>query len=84
MAGRYAVPDRIFLPIVNPDDEIALEDNMTIEYSLQPLPEFQNNTEFGTVIGNKLTFQTTNLIIIDNDSEISRGRGGGIPYIPPE
>ena len=69
MAGLYAVPDRVFLPIVNPDDEIALEDNMTIEYSLEPLPEFQSNIEFGAVIGNEQTFQATNLIIIDDDSE---------------
>ena len=69
MAGFYAVPDRIFLPIVNPDDEIALKDNMTIEYYLQPLPESQSNIGFGAVIGNEQTFQTTNLIIIDDDSE---------------
>ena len=69
MAGPYALPDRVFLPIVNPDDEIALEDNVTIEYSLQPVPEFQSDIEFGAVLGNEQTFQTTNLIIIDDDSE---------------
>ena len=69
MAGFYALPDRVFLPIVNPDDEIALEDNVTIKFSLQPVPEFQSDIEFGAVIGNEQTFQTTNLIIIDDDSE---------------
>lgn len=69
MEGLYTIPDKIRLPIVNPDDEIALEDNMTIPYSLEPLPEFEDNIQFGAVIGSEQTFQMTNLIIIDDDSE---------------
>ena len=69
MGAVYAVGDKFFPPIVNPDDEIALQDDRIYKMGLQAVSEFANDVEFGAVTGSRQTFQMSNLTIIDNDGE---------------
>ena len=69
MGAVYAVGDKFFPEIVNPDNEIALQDDRIYEIGLQAVSEFANDVEFGAVIGSRQTFQASNLTIIDDDGE---------------
>ena len=67
MAGEQ---DILFPTIINPDDEIALQDDRTIRLGLLPLEEFEDRI----IVGGQSktdpqTFAEANLTIVDNDGK---------------
>ena len=69
MFGMYSEADMIFPPMINPDDEIALQDDRIYRLGLVILPEFVDDVELGAMIGSDQTFSMTlsNLTRKDND-----------------
>ena len=67
MFGIYSEADMIFPPIINPDDEIALQDERIYGLGLVILPEFVDDVELGAMIGSDQTFSMSNLTRQDND-----------------
>jgi hypothetical protein len=67
MFGIYSEADVIFPPIINPDDEIALQDDRIYRLGLVILPEFVDDVELGAMIGSDQTFSMSNLTRRDND-----------------
>ena len=68
MFGMYTEADTIFPPIINPDDEIALQDDRINLLNLTVLPPFVDDVERGALIGTDQTFGTATLTIQDDDS----------------
>ena len=64
----YVEVDVIMPNIINPDDEIALQDDRVFGLGLQILPPFVDDVELGALIGPDQTFVTSNLTILDDDS----------------
>ena len=69
MAGMYTDVDFIRAPIVNPDDEIALQPNRVFNLSLEIASEFVDDVELGAMVGPDETFSASNLTVLDDDSE---------------
>ena len=66
--GIYSEVDGIFPGIMNPDDEIALQDDRIYGLALSIPSEFVNDVELGAMVGANQTFITSNLTILDDDS----------------
>ena len=67
MAGDYSEVDFIRAPVVNPDDEIALQDDRVFQLGLRVDPAFVDDVELGAIIGFDETFVLANLTIQDDD-----------------
>jgi collagen type VI alpha len=65
-AGVHSEED-IVPPIINPDDQIALQDDRTFDLGLAIMPEFVGDVELGAVIGGDQTYDQSTLTILDND-----------------
>ena len=68
-AGLYSEASVLSPEVINPDDQIALQDDRTFQLVLVPLPQFQSGIELGDVIGSDPTFSSSNITVVDNDSE---------------
>lgn len=66
-ARDYSEIGFIGAPIVNPDDDLALQDERVFQLGLRVDPELEDDVELGAFIGSFETFIIANLTILDND-----------------